>query len=61
MSHTLDIKKIDEVYEAIEPHMEKLSKWERDFITDTRDHWERYRSLSDGQLIHLEKIYLKIP
>jgi len=61
MPHTLDLNRIDEVYDAIEDNLEKLDKWEQKFITSTKDQWERNHKLSDGQLEHLEKIYLKMP
>lgn len=61
MPHTLDLKRLDEVYDAIIDNFEQLSKWEQNFITNTRDQWERIHQLSDGQLEKLEQIYVKLP
>lgn len=60
MAHTLDLTKIDEVYAAIELELHRLSKWEQDFIESTKDQWDREAWLSEGQLEHLEKIYIKV-
>lgn len=60
MPHSLDVDKLGEVHEVIEENIHRLSKWEKGFIENTKDHWEREGHLSESQLEHLEKIYLRI-
>jgi hypothetical protein len=59
---TLDKSRIGEVVEACVENMNRLTQWERNFIENISDQWERKRWLSDKQEEILERIYVdKIP
>lgn len=58
--HTLDVTKLDVVYNGLLENMNKLSVWERSFVDNTYGEWSRTGSLTGRQLHHLEKCWLKI-
>jgi hypothetical protein len=60
MPHTLDLNRLDEVFEVIEANINKLTTWEIDFIEDVKPRWESGKTLADGTLEKLEEIYLKV-
>jgi hypothetical protein len=50
---------IDTIFEGLEDQMDKLTKWERDFVESVSDQFTRTRSLSDKQKLILGKIWDK--
>ena len=60
MAHTLDLERLDEVFEAIEANDKKLTTWETEFFESVQEQWKRKGKLSEKQLEVLERIYLKI-
>ena len=61
MSHTLDPKRLQEVFDALEEKEDKLSEWERDtFVPSVKKQWQRNGKLSERQMEILEEAYLKV-
>ena len=61
MPHTLDVRRLAEIFEAIEDDdYRHMTSWECDFFDSIRDQWKAGRALSDKQLEILERIYIKI-
>lgn len=64
MPHTLDVSKLDQVFDAIDADIddnEKITEWEREeFYPSVKGQYMRKRKLSDSQLEILERIYLKV-
>jgi hypothetical protein len=53
----LDDKKIDQIFAEVDEI--KLSKWEFDFLTSTRNWWKQRRKLSDKQKKRLGELWAK--
>ena len=61
MPHTLDLRRLAEVFEAVEADDgAHLTTWECDRLVEWKALWERGRTLSDRQLEILEQMYLKV-
>lgn len=61
MPHTLDVRRLVEVFDALRAGEDRLTAWERDeFLPNVYDLWTRGVSLTDRQLEILERIYLKV-
>lgn len=64
MPHSLDVSRLDEVYDKILAAADvgdiELSPAEEDFVENTNEQRHR-RDLSDAQLSWLERIYLRTP
>jgi len=64
MSHTLDPKRLQEVFDAIDEVIEdneNFTEWEREqFYPSVKSQYQRKGKLSDDQMEHLERIYLKV-
>lgn len=59
MSHTLDLKRLNEVFDCINDNTERLNNWERNFVANIYDQWGRGVVLSDATLVKLEEIYVQ--
>lgn len=60
MAHTLDLKRLEEVFDVVNEHRDDLSEWETNFLDSVYDQWERQVQLSEKQLEKLEQIYVKV-
>ena len=58
--HTLDLTKLQQVFDDIEANPGRLTTWEIDFFESVRDQYKNKGSLSEKQLEVLERIYLKV-
>lgn len=60
MTHTLDVNKLEQVFEALKENVHKLNSWEVDRLEEWEPIWQRMGKLSEKQLECLEKMYLKV-
>jgi hypothetical protein len=60
MPHSLDVSRLQDVFDGLEENIEKLTKWEQNFLESVKDQWERNGTLSDSQLETLEKLWMKV-
>jgi hypothetical protein len=51
MSHTLDLSKLDEIFEELEENAEKLSSWEQDRLEE----WSAKYKASKGKWVPSER------
>ena len=58
MSHTLDVKRLDEVFDELLCN-DELSKWERSFIESVKAQKDSGKKLSERQIEILEQIHIK--
>lgn len=61
MAHTLDVNKLDVVFQKLRENPERLNSWELDRLEEWEPLWERTGQLSEKQLECLEKMYIKVP
>lgn len=61
MAHTLDLRRLAEVFEALEADDgQHLTAWELDRLPEWKARWEAGHALSERQLEILEQMYLKV-
>lgn len=60
MPHSLDIKRLGEVFESIDDSLHRLNDWEKNFVESLQEQFEERGTLSDRQLEILERIYGKV-
>lgn len=61
MAHTLDVRRLDAVFEALRDNVSCLNSWECDRLEEWEAKWEKTGRLSEAQLECLEQMYLKVP
>jgi hypothetical protein len=60
MAHTLDLKRLDEVFDyLLEEQETRLSKSDLEWVRKFKSQWDDRHWLSDTQLEILEKIYVR--
>ncbi len=59
MAHSLDTKRLNEVFDGIEKHEDELTEWEAGFFHSVRGQWIKGKQLSDAQLERLEEIWCR--
>jgi hypothetical protein len=60
MEHTLDVNKLEEIFDGLEANAHKLNSWEIDRLPEWRALWERGVDLGPTRLRCLEQMWLKI-
>ena len=60
MSHTLDITRLEEIFEGLEEHDMKFTQWERTFIESVHEQYQRLGKLSERQCELLEQLWLRV-
>lgn len=60
MAHTLDVSKLEKVFDELLENAHKLNTWEIDRLEDWYPIWKAGRQLSENQLECLERMYLKV-
>jgi hypothetical protein len=60
MAHSLDVSKLEQVFETLRDNTHKLTAWECDRLEEWEAKWKRGGKLSEGQLETLEEMYLKV-
>lgn len=60
MAHTLDVSKLEEVFEGLMDNNDKLTTWECDRLDEWFGQWKRGKELTERQLEVLEQMWLKI-
>lgn len=61
MAHTLDVKRLSDVFDELNENIHKLSHWEATvFLPSVFDQWDNGATLTDKQLEVLEQLYMKI-
>ena len=61
MAHTLDVNKLEEVFEGLnDAPAGKLTTWEMDRLEEWERKWRHGGTLSERQLEVLEQMWLKV-
>lgn len=60
MSHTLDVNRLQEVFDKLKENVHRLNSWEIDRLEEWEPLWQRTSKLSEKQLECLERMYLKV-
>jgi len=60
MPHSLDVNRLEEIFDGLEENSHKLLPWELDRLPEWRTLWERGFTLSDKQLECLERMWNKV-
>lgn len=63
MASTFDESKLDEVLITLEQPdiQERMTPWERGFVASVSEQYEEKGYLTEGQLIKLEEIWMRMP
>lgn len=60
MAHSLDVTRLEEVFDALENNTNKLSAKQIEIVESLRGYFDRRGMLTEAQLELLEDIYLKV-
>jgi len=60
MDHTLDVRQLPQVFEALKDSVHRLNSWEIDRLSEWEEMYERGVELSPKQIGCIEKMYLKV-
>ena len=60
MAHTLDVNKLEEVFDGLFENAHKLSTWEADRLPEWHALWQSGRILSEKKMECLEKMWGKV-
>lgn len=63
MSHTIDVNRLPEIFEALKDNVHKLDSWQCDRLEEWSEKYERSKGKwipSEAQLEKIEEMYLKV-
>jgi hypothetical protein len=60
MAHTLDVSKLEQIFDELWDNAHKLDTWEADRLEEWYPMWQNGYKFSDAQLEKIEKMYQKV-
>lgn len=60
MEHSLDVTKLEQIFDTLFENAHKLTPWEVDRLEEWHPKWKNGGTLSDKQLGCIERMYVKV-